>query len=390
MDFDIIIIGSGLVGSSLALALKHSGLKLALVERQPPQPLPGAASWDSRIYAISPGSAAFLQTLGIWDELDHERIASVHAMRIFGDDPGARLDFSAYESGMAELAFIAESRLLQDAMWRALARQDNLQIICPAQCAAIEWGQDYSLLRLEDGRELKARLLVGADGAKSWVRAQSGIAANPAPYHQMGVVANFTTEKAHDGIARQWFRDDGVLAYLPLPGNRISIVWSTFDAQANELLALAPETFCARVREAGHDALGALQLITPPAAFPLRLLRLDSLTKPRLALIGDAAHNVHPLAGQGVNLGFQDARILAQVLLQRGHHDCGDAFLLRRYERARKEDILAMQTVTDGLQKLFNNRNPALGIMRNFGLSLTNRLGWIKTRLVQHALGRNS
>jgi ubiquinone biosynthesis UbiH/UbiF/VisC/COQ6 family hydroxylase len=214
--------------------------------------------------------------------------------------------------------------------------------------------------------------------------------AEPAPYRQMGVIANFETGLPHGDAAWEWFRGDGVLAFLPLPGNRISIVWTAFEERAAELMALTPEGFCQQVEEASHGALGGLKLLSKPAAFPLRLLHLEHLVKSRVALIGDAAHNVHPLAGQGVNLGFQDARELAKVLKARGPQpDCGDYFLLRRYERARKADILAMQMVTDGLQKLFNNRNPALKLARNLGLSLTGSLPWLKNGLVQHAVGRH-
>jgi ubiquinone biosynthesis UbiH/UbiF/VisC/COQ6 family hydroxylase len=386
VDFDVVIVGSGLVGSAFALALKDSGLKLALVEARPPQPLPADGSWDSRVYAISPGNAAFLGSLGIWPTLEQARVAPVYAMQIFGDDNTASLNFNAYQASLPELAFILENRLLQDALWQTLQHQADLEIICPAQCAAIDWDPSHATLALADGRALRTKLIIGADGAQSWVRGQAGIEANPRPYNQMGVVANFETELPHGNIARQWFREDGVLAWLPLPGQRISMVWSTWDEQAQALTAFSAPDLEAAVAAAGQNALGKLKLITPAAAFPLRLLRLDHLVKPRLALIGDAAHNVHPLAGQGVNLGFQDAQVLAQVLSARGPWDCGAQLLLRRFERARKEDILAMQSVTDALQKLFNNTNPVLGTVRNLGLHFTDSLPWIKNALVQQAL----
>ena len=387
-DFDIVIVGAGLVGASLAVALKDSGLKLALIEGRAPAPLPQDESWDSRIYAINPANARFLDQSGVWSGLDQGRIAAVHEMHVWGDDAAARLDFTAYQAGVAELAFIAESRLVQDGLWQALQGQSNLEIFCPAACSALEVGDDAAILTLQDGRMLRSKLVVGADGRDSWVRTNAGIAAQPREYGQSGVVANFTVEKPHRNCAYQWFREDGILAYLPLPGNKISIVWSAYEPLAQELLALPGDEFCRRVQEAGKNTLGALQLITPPAAFSLRLLNLEHLVKPRVALIGDAAHNVHPLSGQGVNLGFKDAYQLAQVLLQReAQRDCGDYFLLRRYERARKEDILAMQLVTDGLHKLFNNANPLLRTLRNTGLSLTNHLGGLKNRLMRHAIG---
>ena len=387
-QFDIIIVGAGLVGASFAQAMKDSGLKLALVESM--APAAPAPEWTSRVYAISPGSIEFLSESGAWQQFDAARIAPVLGMHIYGDDGKATLDFDAHQSGLAELAVIAEVRHMQYGLWQALQRQENLELFCPARCASLRLQEEIAVLRLEDGRELHAPLIVGADGRESWVRSQAGMDAEPAPYRQMGVIANFETELPHGDAAWEWFRGDGVLAFLPLPGNRISIVWTAFDERAAELMALPPEGFCHQVQEASHSALGELKLLSKPAAFPLRLLHLEHLVKSRVALIGDAAHNVHPLAGQGVNLGFQDARELAKVLKDRGPQpDCGDYFLLRRYERARKADILAMQMVTDGLQKLFNNRNPALKIARNLGLSITGSLPWLKNGLVQHAVGRH-
>ncbi len=388
MEFDVVIVGAGLVGASLAVALKDSELKLALVEGRAPAPLPQDESWDARIYAINPANARFLDKSGIWSGLDQSRISPVHEMHVWGDDPAACLDFTAYQAGVSELAFIAESRLMQDGLWQALQGQSNLEIFCPAACVALEIGDEAAYLGMQDGRELQSKLIVGADGRESWVRNQAGIEARPREYGQMGVVANFEIEKPHRDCAYQWFREDGILAYLPLPGKRISIVWSAYETLAQELVALAPEEFCRRVQEAGKNTLGSLRLITPPAAFSLRLLNLEHLVKPRVALIGDAAHNVHPLSGQGVNLGFQDASLLSQVLLKREpQRDCGDPTLLRRYERARKEDILAMQLVTDGLHKLFNNADPLLKALRNKGLSLTNHLDGLKNRLIRHAIG---
>lgn len=390
MIFDVLIVGGGLVGASLAAALRPSGLAVALVESQPMAAVadahPGDENWDSRIYAISPGSAAFLGESGAWSHLDMNRVQQVEQMRVFGD-AGAELDFSAYQLGAPELAFILENRLMQQALWRGLQQQDNLTLFNPARCAGLVWHDDAACLQLEDGRELKSRLIVGADGRDSWVRRQAGIIEPPTLYQQHGVVANFSAEKNHRGTAFQWFQPDGILALLPLPQQRLSMVWSVSPEKSESLLQLPHEELCAQVGAASQHTLGALQVVTPPAAFPLRLLNLPQLAKPRLALVGDAAHNVHPLAGQGVNLGFRDARQLAQVLLQRGaQQDCGDLHLLRRYERARKEDILSMQLTTDALKKLFVNDNPLLRSVRNFGLSTTNRIAPLKKMLARHAL----
>lgn len=387
MEFDIVIIGGGLVGASLAAALKSSGLTLALVEGQPSPTLPAPAeNWDSRIYAVTPGNAEFLRQCGAWQKLDMSRVQQVEEMRVFGDT-GAELDFSAYQVGAAELTFILESRLLQQALWDELRQQDNLTLLNPARCAELTWQPEAAHLKLQDGREIKTKLIVGADGRDSWVRHQAEMPETPTPYHQHGVVANFSTSKPHHSTAYQWFQPESILALLPLPGKRVSIVWSVSPEKSAELLAMSHEELCAQVAAASHAQLGELQIITPPAAFALRVLNLAHITKPRLALVGDAAHNVHPLAGQGVNLGFRDARQLAEVLLQHGaQNDCGDIHLLRKYESARREDILSMQLTTDALKHLFINDNPLLRKLRNLGLSATNQFMPLKKMLARHAL----
>ena len=385
-SFDVVIIGGGLVGLSLACALSDSGLTLALVEPQPPAPPPADAGWDTRVYALSPGSAAFLEACGAWRRLAQERIARIERMWVYGDDPGARLEFSAYDAGLRELAFIVENRRLQHALLEA-ARREDLQVHCPAGWAALEYHDDHVAVRLDDGAAIRARLVVGADGAESRVRAHAGIKVRAADYRQLGVVANFECERPHQGVAYQWFMRDGVLALLPLPGNRVSMVWSVAEERGRKLLAAKQTALASEVEAASDGALGALKVVTRAAGFPLKLQRVTQFTRPRLALVGDAAHNVHPLAGQGVNLGFRDARELAGVLKERGPQgDCGDYSLLRRYERARKEDVLAMQVATDGLQKLFNNEGVLLGRVRNLGLTVVDRQPWLKSFLVHHAV----
>jgi 2-octaprenylphenol hydroxylase len=386
-QFDVVIVGGGLVGSSLALSLQHAKLRVALIEPQAPRALPGDDSWDVRVYAISPGSAGFLEPCGAWGELSPGRVQRIETMHIFGDQFGARLEFSAYDAGLRELAFIVENRVLQDALWRCLQSAPEISLYCPARCARLAWEPDRTMVHLEDGSELETRLIVGADGADSWVRTEAGIAVTPMSYGQLGVVANFTVEKDHRGRAYQWFRGDSVLALLPLPGRRVSMVWSTSETHGRELLALSGDTLAACIKDASHNMLGSMSLITAPAAFPLQLQRVSQLVRPRLALVGDAAHNVHPLAGQGVNLGFRDARELASVLKDRGAQtDCGDYALLRRYERARREDVLALQVATDGLQKLFARDSPWLAAARNLGLNGVNAFPPLKKLLVQRAV----
>ncbi|MCG6874586.1 MAG: UbiH/UbiF family hydroxylase [Betaproteobacteria bacterium] len=386
MDFDVAIVGAGLVGASFARALDGAGLRIALVEPGAvPQP---AEPWDSRIYAISPGNAAFLSTVGAWQSLDASRVQAVRRMEIFGDAPGAQMSFSAYETGVAELAFIVESGRLQRALWDGLTAQHDVTLFSPARCAALAVEEREATLELEDGERIAAKLVIGADGASSWLRKHAGLTATAAGYGERGVVANFSCERSHHGAAYQWFRSDGVLAYLPLPGARMSMVWSTPDEHAHELLDLRPDALCERVAEAGRGVLGDLEILTPPVAFPLQLLVAERIVAPRIALIGDAAHVVHPLAGQGVNLGFGDGRSLADVLRAREpFRDCGEIALLRRYARSRAEAILAMRRVTDGLQQLFSARGRLISGIRNAGLNLTDRMPVLKNLLVRQALG---
>ena len=383
MDFDVIIVGGGLAGLSLAAALRRSTLSVALVEGKAPD---FPETLDSRIYAISPANADFLDELGTWGHLDPARMEAVRTMEIHGD-AGGRLDFTAYGCGVPELAWILESSLIQRELWETVKRQGNLTLLCPARPQALTIGPDAALLNLADGRSLSAQLIVAADGAESWTRAAAGIAVRFDPYDQQGVIANFATELPHHGTAFQWFRTDGVLAWLPLPGNRMSMVWSAPEDHGRKLLALDHAELCALVAEAGKHRLGDLKLVTPPAGFPLRLMRAPSSVAPRLALIGDAAHTIHPLSGHGINLGFQDARELAAVLCDKpGHVDCGDLALLRSYARARKEEVVSLQTLTDSLHDLFRPASGSLTRLRNFGLNLTNALPVLKNLLVRYAL----
>ncbi len=383
-QFDLVIVGGGLAGTSLAVALRDSRLRIALIEPQPPR---RSAGWDARIYAISPANARFLADIGIWRHLDPERLAPVRAMDVRGDG-GGQLKFSAYDTGVDELAWIVESSLMACELWESAKRQSNVTLVPPGRPRSLEFRHDASLLALEDGSVLGARLIVGADGRDSWVRGAAGLDAQHSPYGEKGVVANFATSQGHRDTARQWFRDDGVLAWLPLPGNRISIVWSTPDDHADELVALPAQELCHRVAAAGENALGPLELLTPAAAFPLRLMRVPRTVAPRLALVGDAAHGIHPLSGHGINLGFQDARELAaRLAATQAWHDIGDIRLLAGYQRARKEETLLLQTATDGLHRLFRHPAPALRSLRNLGLGLTDSLPLIKNTLARYALG---
>ena len=384
MIYDAVIVGGGLVGLAMAAALQRGSLKIALVESREPDLAPPAA-WDTRVYAISPGSRKFLSEIGVWQYLDVSRTAPIVRMEVHGD-AGGMIAFDAFDTGNSELALIVEDSALRRALWQAIAATATLGTFMPAQPRRLERGDDCARLLLENGEMIESRLLIGADGSDSWLRHAAGIASTTRPYAAEGLVANFRVEHSHRGIARQWFRGDSVLAWLPLPDQQISIVWAT--PSGRKLGALSPEELAQTVSAAGSNELGALTLVNKPALFPLQLLRVPAPIGERIALIGDAAHGVHPLAGQGVNLGFLDAAALAEQLNQAtARPDCGHAGLLRHYARARKLDVLAMQLATHGLQKLFERPHSLLREVRNRGLDVTDSQGWLKALFVRHAFG---
>jgi len=386
MDVDIAVVGAGLVGLSFARALRD--LSVAVLAPEAPRPAPAPdAPFAARIYALSPGNVAFLRTLRVWQRIPDARVAPVYAMQVHGDDGRARLAFDAYRAGVEALAWIVEDAALQAALWQALEDREHCERLVGAQCTALDADERGARLKLEDGRVLSAHLAVGADGAHSPLRGMAGIAVRARPYGQSAVVANFDCERHHDNVARQWFQGGPILALLPLPGDRVSMVWSLPERAAETLLRSAPEALCRGVEQASGGVLGGLSLVGAPRAFPLQRLAARRLVANRLVLIGDAAHVVHPLAGQGANLGLQDARVLAGVLEARAPvHDVGSAQILRRYERARAEPILAMDAVVDGLFGLFRSPDLAVGRLRNIGLNLTERLPVLKNLLMRQAM----
>jgi 2-polyprenylphenol 6-hydroxylase len=390
-DYDVVVAGAGLPGLSLAAALARAGLRVALADGAPiAAPAFDTAQYDLRVYAISPGSAQFLHGIGAWQRLPVERLTAVEGMDIEGDAK-ARLVFSAYDLNERALAWIVEERELRAALLQT-ALEAGVDMQGGAPFVGLTFDTESARLNVAcDGsqqRSLRARLIVAADGLRSWVRQAAGIVAAPRSYGQTGVVANFACERTHRGVARQWFRSDGsILAWLPLPGDCISMVWAAPDAMAEELLATSGDLLAARVADAGGRVLGQMTSISASAGFPLSMLRVPTTVAHRLALVGDAAHGVHPLAGQGVNLGVGDARVLAHLVTERGPvADAGAPILLTRYAQRRVEPVLAMHVVTDGLARLFGPPSPWLSAVRNAGLAAVDRLPFLKRALAQPAL----
>ena len=390
MNFDLIVVGAGPVG--LAVAAAARGLSVALVANARRAPAPVQGALDARVYTLSPGNVSFLRDLRAWQSIPSERVTPVLAMRVFGDR-GAKIDFDAYRAGVPELAWTVEDAVLQDALWGAVEVRENMVVLAPAECAELTFeskkaDSKKALLKLRDGRELTAALVVGADGASSFVRQQAGIAVKTSDYGQAAVIANLECEKAHANVAYQWFQGGPVLALLPLPGRRVSMIWSLPEEDAEMLLQLEPDALCRTVESATAGALGEMSVVTPPRSYPLRRLSARRMAGERVALAGDAGHVIHPLAGQGLNLGLQDARALAATLATRELvRDAGDARLLRRYERRRAEPILAMDLMVDGLFRLFGADSGPISRLRNAGLNLTGRLPVLKNVLIRHAMG---
>ncbi len=398
-QFDVAIVGGAMVGAAAARALAGERLALISQDRRPDAHLApqgfdarGGAGFDARVYAISPGNAAFLARLGAWNAIPAQHLTPVHAMRVYGDDGASRIEFDAYRSGVSELAWIVEDRRLQDALWRGLEAQEGVSLYPGTAIGELRIGERRASLALQDGRKLSARLVIGADGAHSLVRAKAGIASEAQDYGQSAVVANFACSRPHRNVAWQWFqgaaKGGAVLALLPLPGDHVSMVWSARAAEAARLLAIDGEALAREVAAAARDAVGELSLVTAPRGFPLQRLAAERLVAPRVALAGDAAHVIHPLAGQGANLGLQDARALAAVLTARAPgRDPGELRLLRRYERTRAEAILAMRATVHGLYSLFEAPAPALSRLRNAGLNFADRMPVLKNLLMRHAMG---
>jgi 2-polyprenylphenol 6-hydroxylase len=394
-SFDALVVGRGAVGSAAALGFAQAGLRCALVAPAASPPAAQPDEWDARVFALSPASRQLLQRLRAWDAFDTARVAPVYDMRVYPDARvGApELHFGAYEACVEALNWIVEGSNLQSALDRALSfsgvagvdgRVESIETSDPAA----------AVVTLGDGRALRARLVVAADGANSPLREMLGIDASVREYPQHAIVANFATSRPHRDCAYQWFGAHGILALLPLPGQRCSIVWSAPPPLADSLRSASARDLADRVEQVSLGVLGRLECITPAQSFPLRLIRVARATAPRVALVGDAAHAVHPLSGQGMNLGFGDVdALLCAVGARESFRDVGDPLLLRRYERARAEAVATMRLTTDGLQRLFDpDLEPALPVLvrplvglRELGWRLVDSSHWLKRRLIAHA-----
>src|SRR3990172_12240632 len=387
-SYDIVIVGGGMVGAPLACGLESSALKVAVLDRAAPA-VPDR-DYDQRVSAITLASQSFFENIGAWDGMVRQRVSPVREMQVWSEGGNGAIHFNAAEIGEPRLAWIIENRVIQAALIERLHQFTNVHYLCPVEVADITLADNGAVATLKDGRGLHAKLLVGADGADSAVRRAAGIETQSLNLNQKGIVATVTTEKPRSATARQRFLATGPLAFLPLgEPHTCSILWSADTARADQLMALDDAAFIAELLQAFGDSLGKIQTIGPRAGFPLALSHAKAYTAPHLALVGDAAHTVHPLAGQGVNLGFLDAATLAEVLLDAAakQKNIGMHGVLRRYERWRKGDNLAMVSLTGGFRYLFSNDLPVVSQLRNWGLSLTDAATPVKNFIMRRASG---
>lgn len=386
--FDVAVVGGGLVGATIACALAHAGFEIALVELQPAAEAPSGKSFDLRVSAISRASEQIFRNLGAWSLLAHARVGPFREMHVWDEGGEGSVHFDSADIGEPTLGYIVENRALQYALERRLDGFSNVHWQRPATLEGLAFEPRHVRLQLDTG-ELTAGLVVGADGTASRVRALAGLPAAYAEYGQHALVVNVRTERPHRETAWQRFLRTGPVAFLPLPGGVSAVVWSTVPEHAAALREMPEQAFREELEAAFAARLGAITDSGRRASFPLRRLQARAYVGARVALAGDAAHTIHPLAGQGVNLGFLDAAALAQVLrdARAAGRDPGGFGVLRRYERWRKGHNVAMQCAMDGFRWLFGSRLPPLRTVRNLGLGLTDRTPFAKRLFMEHAMG---
>lgn len=380
-----------MVGVTIACALRNSGLRIALIETAPPRDVKSGDSIDLRVSAITRASQQIFSALDAWRGMEERRISPFREMQVWDADGDGLIHFDAADLGEDTLGHIIENTVVQRALWETVEASGGVALLCPAAVTELRRDADGMCCRLQDGRDLRARLLIGADGAQSRVRQFAAIQVRGWSYDQQAVVATVASERDHRETAWQRFLPTGPLAFLPLRDGRCSIVWSTTPRQARQLLAADDATFRRQLELAFGSRLGRIVSAGERMSFPLRLQYADSYVQAGLALVGDAVHTVHPLAGQGVNLGILDAASLAEVLLEAvaQHKDFAALQTLRRYERWRKGHNLMMMAAMDGFNRLFGSAWEPLRWARNAGLSLTDALPPVKRIIMSYAMGRS-
>ena len=389
-SYDLVIVGSGMVGSALACALGDSGLSVCMIDAGEPQVSWPIDGYEMRVSAITRASQTFFESIGAWSGMQQRRVFPYQKMYVWDATGSGEISFDCAEVGEANLGHIIENRVVQGALLDRVRAFGNITLLNSVQPVLLEVESESACLSLSDGQVLSAKLIVGADGARSWVRNEMGIDTIGWAYQQNGVVTTVELERTHRETAWQRFLPTGPLAFLPLDDKHCSIVWSTTESESARLMALDDDEFVNALNEAvGTSDLGKVVSCAKRGAFPLRLQHTRDYVKPRIALIGDAAHAIHPLAGQGVNLGLLDAAMLAETLFdaRSACKDIGLHSVLRRYERARKGDNVMMMAAMDGFKRLFSNEIKPLTLLRNMGLNVANTFKPLKDIFVRQAMG---
>ncbi len=388
--YQVVIVGGGMVGASMAAALADAPLEVLLLDAAEHIPDIITADYDIRVSAITTASLRFFQSLGIWDDLQASRITAFDQMHVWEKQSGAEIHFDGAEVGEAALGYIIENRLIQHFLLNKVQQSDNIDFIDKVRLESFQTIDNEQIeLQLDNGHSYRCDLLIGADGSHSKVRSLAGIETKGWQYDQSAIVANVHTELPHQHTAWQCFLEDGPLAFLPLNDQHCSIVWSCQSEHAEALMQLPEQAFEQQLAQAFDHRLGEVKLNSARGIFPLQLQYINQYVKPGVALIGDAAHSIHPLAGQGVNLGLLDAACLVDVILEgiAAHHAPGSYKQLRRYERWRKGDNLGMMFVMDAFKKLFTTRSAPLQFIRNSGIKMTNSINPLKKAIMQSAAG---
>ncbi len=383
---DVVIVGAGSVGATLGCALAQSDFRVALIEPQAPELEWPRDSVDLRVFAIAPASQRIFAALGVWDAMVALGVSPYRHMEVW-EPGGGRIRFDADALDQPVLGWIIEQRVIQAALWRCLQRHERVELLCPASPQRLDVSEAAGLA-LDGDRVVRGRLVVGADGPQSFVREAAGIGVDVHDYRQTALVAVVATGRPHGETARQCFLPSGPLAFLPLRDGRSSIVWSTTPGRAQALLAMSDADFARALGDAFGHALGDITAVGERRAFPLRRMHAERYVAPRIALVGDAAHVVHPLAGQGANLGFLDAAALTEVVedARAGGRDIGSYRVLRRYERWRRPENALVIRSMDGFKWLFGVQAEPLRRLRRIGLGAVDRLAPVKQLFAASAM----
>ena len=387
IQVDVVIAGGGLVGLTLGVALAGAGIETAVVDGAPSEAMKDAA-FDGRVSSIALGSRRVLDGIGVWPALADDA-QPILEIRVSDGDAPLFLHYDHEAVGSDPLGYIVENRSIRAALLERAAALAALRHLAPASVEALEPAAGAVQARLADGRCVRARLAVAADGANSGLRTAAGIETVRWSYEQTGIVCTVLHERPHRGIAHERFLPAGPFAILPMTGDRSSLVWTERAALAPSLMEASSEVFARELGARFGDFLGALEPTGPRWSYPLRLAHAKRYVAPRLALAGDAAHAIHPLAGQGFNLGIRDAAVLAELVVDRARLglDIGGDDVLTHYQRRRRFDSVVLMGVTDGLNRLFSNDNQGLRLVRDVGLAAVHEMPPVKRFFMRHAMG---